>query len=106
MGPPARLASIRPAVANAIPGSAAPAIPYSPAITGPQAIEVPCPPISDAAPIIKPASGGDPNRLAPNTPTIVCTTMNAIVRTSMIASGRPPRRRSDSRALRPIVVKK
>ncbi|MEZ5904353.1 MAG: hypothetical protein R3C69_04335 [Geminicoccaceae bacterium] len=49
IGPPIRLARIRPKVAEATPISMAWVMPYSSAIRGAQAIAVPCPPISDGA---------------------------------------------------------
>ena len=58
MGPPMRLASIRPKVAQATPISLAFAIPYSFANRGAQAIDVPCPPMRETVPPIRPTSAG------------------------------------------------
>ena len=68
-GPPITAAAIRPSVAAATPSSIAPASSWVAAISGAQAMAVPCPPISDAEPRSTPAPDGSPNRAAPATPT-------------------------------------
>jgi hypothetical protein len=58
MGPPIRLARIRPKVALAMPISMALVMPYCSAMVGAQAMVVPWPPISDTVPPTTPTAAG------------------------------------------------
>ena len=75
MGPPIRLARIKPKVAQATPISMALATPNSSAIRGAQAIAVPWPPIRDTVPPSNPTGADKPNRDATEIPVRFCTNM-------------------------------
>ena len=105
-GPPIRLAKTRPKVAQAIPISAAPAIPYLSEKMGAHAIEVPWPPMSDTVPPRMPTAGSRPIVDATPTPVRFCSNINITVANSSINKGLPPESRSRKLALMPIVVKK
>ena len=75
MGPPIRLARIRPKVAQAMPISMALVMPNSSAKVGAQAIAVPWPPINDTVPPSSPTCSGNPNRAATEMPVRFCSSI-------------------------------
>ena len=88
----------------AMPISGAPVSPRA-ASSGDQAMIVPWPPSSEVEPSTTAMPSGSPAIQAPSAPTRFCSSRSPVVMTTRMPSGRPPRSRSPTRALRPMPVK-